>query len=307
MKKTIAVIMALAMGLAFTACQNEKDTSSDKKESEEISSGEDISASESQKETDSDTRILVVSFGTSYNETRKATIGAIEEEIANVRPDCKVHRAFTSQTIIKKLKERDGLVIDNVSEAMDKFVNEGVKNVIVQPTHIMAGKEYDELCEAVKPYEEKFESFKLGTPLLTEDKDYENAVDAVAEETKEYEGENTAIVFMGHGTDHPANSTYTKLQEAFYAKGLNNYIVGTVEAKPDLDDVKAKLKELKAEKVVLLPFMIVAGDHATNDMAGDEEDSWKTRLKGEGYEVQCVLKGLGEYEGIRNLIAEKVR
>lgn len=309
MKKTIAVIMALAMGLTFASCQNEKESggTSESASSEEASSSESLPESEAQKETGSDTRILVVSFGTSYNETRKATIEAIEEEIAKVRPDCKVERAFTSQTIINKLKERDGLVIDNVKEAMDRFVSEEVKNVIVQPTHVMAGKEYDELCEAVKPYEDKFESFKMGAPLLTEDKDYENVVDIVAEETKEYAKENTAVVFMGHGTEHPANATYAKLQDTFNAKGLNNYIIGTVEAKPDLEDVKAKLKEMKAEKVVLLPFMIVAGDHATNDMAGDEEDSWKTQLKSEGYEVECVLKGLGEYEGIRTLISEKVK
>lgn len=308
MKKTIGVMTAPAMGATSVSCQNENGTKKEKESSDKKSmSLKSAFKSQRQNKSASDTAILVVSFGTSYNETRKATIEAIENEIAEMYPDCDVRRAFTSRMIINKLKERDNLQIDNVREAMDRLVADKLKNVIIKPTHIIAGKEYDELCEAVKAYEDKFEGFKIGTPLLSEKSDYEKVVNIIFEQTKEYSEENTAIVFMGHGTEHPANAAYTKLQETFLAKGLDNYIIGTVEAKPDIEDVRAKLAKMKAERVILLPFMIVAGDHATNDMAGDGEDSWKTILKSDGYEVKCVLKGLGEYEGIRKLISEKVR
>lgn len=245
--------------------------------------------------------VLVVSFGTSYNETRAATIDAVEKKIADAYPDYKQYRAFTSQTIIDKLAERDGLKIDNVTQAMDRLVADGVTTLVVQPTHVMNGFEYDDMMAEVQPYEGKFQSVVYGKPLLSDDTDYTEVVKILAEETKQYNRADTVIVWMGHGSEHPANDTYTKLQKVFFDAGYNNYFVGTVEAKPDLTDMLAKVKASGAKKVVLLPLMIVAGDHATNDLAGDEEGSWKTAFKGEGYEVECVLRGLGEYTGVQEL------
>lgn len=248
--------------------------------------------------------ILVVSFGTSYNETREKTIGAIEAKIAEAYPDYDQKRAFTSQIIINKLAERDNEEIDNVEQAMERLVSEGYGTVVIQPTHIMNGEEYDEMKAAIAPYEDKFVSIKYGTPMLSSTQDYEEAINAIVAETPQISEEKTAVVFMGHGTEHYANSAYAALAYRFKAMGYNNVFVGTVEGYPDLDRIKEELNEFQPDRVVLLPFMIVAGDHATNDMAGDEEDSWKTQLKKEGYEVETVLKGLGEYEGIQNMYVE---
>ncbi|MEG0935867.1 MAG: sirohydrochlorin cobaltochelatase [Clostridia bacterium] len=249
--------------------------------------------------------ILVVSFGTSYNDTRDITIGAIEEKVASAFPDYEVRRAFTSGIIIKKLAARDGLVILNVTQAMDKLVADGVKQLVIQPTHVMNGFEYDEMISAITPYQDKFESFKVGVPLLTSISDYQDAVSEIMAETPSDEGQ--AIVFMGHGTEHFANATYAALDYRFKADGYQNVFVGTVEGYPDLAAVMKAVASSGATKVKLLPLMIVAGDHANNDMAGDDKDSWKTQFKAEGYEVDCVLKGLGEYAGIQDHFVEHVR
>jgi len=248
--------------------------------------------------------LLVVSFGTSYNESREATIGAIETSIAKAYPDFEMRRAFTSQIIIDKLKDRDGLEIDNVQEAMERMVADGVGTLVVQPTHVMSGLEYDEMIAAIEPFKDKFVNISYGLPLLTSDEDYAQVVSIITDETKEYDVDGTAIVFMGHGTEHEANSTYTKLQQFLTDAGYDNYFIGTVEATPSLEDVMASVEESGATKVVLLPLMIVAGDHANNDMAGDEEGSWKTAFKGSGYEVECVIKGLGEYSGIQQMFVK---
>lgn len=251
--------------------------------------------------------ILVVSFGTSYNETREATIGAVEKEIEASFPDYDVKRAFTSQTIIDKLKERDGLEIDNVEGAMEKLVDEGYGTVIVQPTHVMNGYEYDEMKELCKPYEDRFAKIAYGAPMLSSDKDYVKAVEAVAAETPQMTADDTAVIFVGHGTEHFANATYAALSYRFNAMGYKNTFVGTVEAFPDMEDVKAKVQASGVSKVVLLPFMIVAGDHATNDICGEEEGSWYTEFKKEGYEVEGIKKGLGEYAGLRQIFVDHVQ
>lgn len=245
--------------------------------------------------------LLVVSFGTSYNDNRELSIGAIEKSMQSAYPDYEVRRAFTSQIIIDKLKSRDGLVIDNVTQAMDRLVSDGIKEVVIQPTHVMTGYEYDDVVAEVSPYSSKFESFKVGKALLTTDADYQEVTSIIATETKNYDVEGTAVVFMGHGTEHEANVTYTKMQQALVDAGHKNYFIGTVEAEPTLEEVMAKVKESGAKKVVLLPFMIVAGDHANNDMAGDEADSWKSVFKAAGYEVECVLTGLGQYTGVQKM------
>ena len=248
--------------------------------------------------------LLAVSFGTSYNDSRDLTIGAVEEALQKANPDYEVRRAFTSQIIIDILNERDGLVIDNVTQAMDRLTADGVKEVIVQPTHVMAGFEYDDVMKEIEGYKSKFDSMKIGSALLVEDADYENLAKVLVEETKDYAAEDTAIVFMGHGTEHESNATYAKLQETMTNAGYSNYIIGTVEATPSLEDVIAMAKDSGAKKVVLLPLMIVAGDHANNDMAGDEEGSWKTEFQKAGFQVECVLEGMGQYPGVQQMIVD---
>lgn len=250
--------------------------------------------------------ILVVSFGTSYNETREATIGAIEKAIEASFPDYDVRRAFTSQTIIDKLKERDGEEIDNVTEAMDRLVSDGIGTLVVQPTHVMNGYEYEEMLELCAPYEDRFVSVSYGKPMLTSAEDYEEAIEAVAAETPEMTADDTAVIFVGHGTEHFANATYSALAYRLNADGYKKTFVGTVEAYPDMDDIKEKVAESGVSKVILLPFMIVAGDHATNDICGEEDGSWYTEFKKEGYEVTGIKKGLGEYEGLRQMFAEHI-
>jgi sirohydrochlorin cobaltochelatase len=215
-----------------------------------------------------------------------------------------MRRAFTSQIIIDKLLERDGLEIDNVQQAMDRLIADGVETLVVQPTHVMSGEEYDEMVATITPYEDQFTSVTYGVPLLTTEEDYAEVVSIITEDTKDYAADGTAIVFMGHGTEHESNATYAKLQQTLNDAGYNNYFIGTVEATPSLDDIMAAVEASNATKVVLLPLMIVAGDHANNDMAGDEEGSWKTEFKKAGYEVEPVLKGLGEYPGIQQMIVK---
>ena len=243
--------------------------------------------------------ILVVSFGTSFNDSRAETIGAVEKAIAAAYPDYEQRRAFTSQIIIDRVYERDGEKIDNLAEAMEKLRRDGAREVAVQPTHVMNGFEYDEMRAAIKPFEKDFARISYGLPLLSSDADFNEVADIIVAETKQYDGEGTAIVFMGHGTEHEANSAYAKLDKILKDGGHPNYIIGTVEAEPSLDDVIEQLDGLGTKKVVLLPFMIVAGDHANNDMAGDEDDSWKSILQSRGYTVQPVLKGLGQYPEIQ--------
>ncbi len=246
--------------------------------------------------------ILAVSFGTSYNETREVTIDAIEAALQTAYPEYEVRRAFTSQIIIDILEERDGHKIDNVEEAMERLVADGVKKVIIQPTHVIPGFEYNDLLKDISGYTEKFDSMQVGTPLLTSDKDYGTLVEVLKEETAAYNTEKTAVVFMGHGTHHEANESYTRIEKHLHAAGLVNYFVGTVEGTPLVDEVLTKVDAGNYDKVVLLPLMIVAGDHANNDMAGDEEGSWKDVFAKAGYEVECVLNGLGQYKGIQQMI-----
>ena len=248
--------------------------------------------------------LLAVSFGTSYNETRDVTIGAVEAALQAAYPEYEVRRAFTSQIVIDILEEREGMEIDNVTEAMDRLVADGVKEVVIQPTHVMPGFEYDDVMAEIAGYADKFDSMKVGDPLLTSDADYDALVASLIAETAAYNVEGTAIVFMGHGTHHEANATYANLQQKLIDAGYANYFIGTVEATPSLDDVLAAVQATGATKVVLLPLMIVAGDHANNDMAGDEEGSWKDTFTKAGYEVECVLNGLGQYEGVQQILID---
>lgn len=246
--------------------------------------------------------LLVVSFGTSYD-SLDASIGAVEAALQDANPDYEVRRAFTSQIIIDILAER-GQEIDNVIQAMDRLIADGVKEVIIQPTHVMNGFEYDDVMAEISAYADRFDSMKVGRALLATDDDYTKVIASIVEETAVYNDGETAIVFMGHGTHHEANAVYANLQNRFIDAGYANYFVGTVEAEPTLEQVMTLVENSDAEKVVLLPLMIVAGDHATNDMAGDEEDTWKSAFISAGYEVECVMKGLGEYVGIQQMLVE---
>lgn len=248
--------------------------------------------------------VLVVSFGTSYQDNIEKTIAAIEKAIAAQFLDFNIRRAFTSQMVIDLLAERDGIIIDNVTQALEKLAGEGYGFIIIQPTHVINGIEYDEMRKAVRPFEATFNKIVYGAPLLTDDLDYDQVVRIVAEETREYNAAETAIVCMGHGTEHQANSVYTKLDDCFKKAGYRNYFVGTVEAAPTIEDIRASVARCGANKVVLLPLMIVAGDHANHDMAGEEESSWNMQLKGDGYEVTCLLRGLGEYRAVQEMFVK---
>lgn len=247
--------------------------------------------------------ILTVSFGTSHLDTLEKTIGAIERRIAKAFPDYRVARAFTSQMIINKLKRTEDLAVDNVKEALGRLAQEGVERVIVQPTHIINGIENDRMMEDIMEYMDRFQKIKVGKPVLSSVDDYKKAIHAVMAEVDVAEDE--MLVLMGHGTEHHANSAYPTLEYTFHELGYQQVLVGTVESFPELKNVMTKLRISGKKKVLLMPFMIVAGDHAKNDMAG-EEDSWMSELKEEGYEVRAIIKGLGEMEGIQNLILEHI-
>lgn len=320
MKKKLTVLMAALMaGTCLLAGCGNKQAAAENDTKQEMQTAETVTAdTEKAKETESaameektvtgNQAILVVSFGTSYNDSREATIGAIENAIAEAFPEYEVRRAFTSQIIIDKLKERDGLEIDNVEEALDRAVADGIKTLVVQPTHLMNGFEYTDLETALKDYEGKFEKVVLAQPLLTSDADFDAVISAITEHTVSYDDGETAICFMGHGTEADSNAVYAKLQEKITAAGFENYFIGTVEAEPSLEDVLAAVKEKgNYKKVVLEPLMVVAGDHANNDMAGDEEDSWKSTFEAEGFEVECLLEGLGQNEAIQKIYVEHTK
>ena len=251
-----------------------------------------------------DNELLVLSFGTSFNDSRRLTIGAIENDLEAAFPDYSVRRGFTANIIIDHVNRRDGILIDDVNAALTRAVDNGVKTLVVQPTHLMHGLEYDELKSEVGDYADAFEKVVFGEPLLSSDDDFARVEKAITEWTAEYDDGETAICFMGHGTEAASNEIYQKMQDLLTADGYENYFVGTVEAAPSLDDVLAKVQAGDYKKVVLEPLMVVAGDHANNDMAGDEDGSWKKAFEDAGYEVTCLLRGLGENEAIRQIYVD---
>lgn len=247
--------------------------------------------------------ILIVSFGTSHLDTLEKTIAVIERETAEKFPQAGVYRAFTSSVIIRRLKRKAGLEVDTVGEALERMASDGVEEVIVQPTHIINGIENDAMMESLMEHMGLFRQIRAGKPLLSSVDDYKKSVHAVMAETELESGE--MLVLMGHGTDHHANSAYPTLEYTFHTLGYTQVLVGTVESFPEFNNVMARLEISGKKKAVLMPFMLVAGDHAKNDMAG-EEDSWKSRLEEAGYEVRVILKGLGQLEGIRKIFLEHI-
>ena len=270
-----------------------------------------------------DNELLVVSFGTSFNDSRTADIGGIEKALQTAYPDWSVRRAFTAQIIINHVQARDDEKIDNMDQALQRAVDNGVKNLVVQPTHLMHGAEYDELTEAVESYKDKFESVTIAEPLLGEVGDSDDAVNddkkAVAEaitteavKTAGYESldaakeDRTAFVFMGHGTSHTAKISYSQMQNQMNALGYDNVFIGTVEGEPEdtaCEAVIEKIQEAGYKKVILRPLMVVAGDHANNDMAGDDDDSWKSQFEASGVfdSIETQIAGLGQIPVIQDL------
>ena len=265
--------------------------------------------------------LLVVSFGTSFNDSRVADIKGIEDALQAAYPDWSVRRAFTAQIIINHVQARDGEKIDNMTQALDRAVANGVKNLVVQPTHLMHGAEYDEMCEAIEAYKDQFESVSIAEPMLGEvgsdatvinaDKEaVAKAITAAAVSEAGFESleaakdAGTAFVFMGHGTAHVAKVTYSQMQTQMQNLGYENVFIGTVEGEPEETSAEAVIEAVKAAgytNVVLRPLMVVAGDHANNDMAGSDDDSWKTVFEAAGFTVDCQIHGLGEIADVQAL------
>ena len=246
--------------------------------------------------------ILAVSFGTSHNDTCRKTIDVMENQIKEKYPEYPVYRAWTSGIIRRKVEARDGVHIFSVKEALEQMKQDGVEEIVVQPTHVLNGVENDLMEKDIEAFRSQFDGVAVGTPLLTTQNDCKQTVDMLASEWKLKDDE--MLVFMGHGTDHHADFVYAALNYQFIINDCGNMVMGTVEGFPAIENVIHAVNEKKPKKVILTPFMIVAGDHAKNDLAGEEEDSWKRILEKEGYEVSCVLKGLGEYEAIRRIFME---
>ena len=267
--------------------------------------------------------LLVVSFGTSFNDSRAEDVKGIEDALAEAYPDWSVRRAFTAQIIINHVQARDDEKIDNMDQALERAVDNGVKNLVVQPTHLMHGAEYDELTEAVENYKDKFESVKIAEPLLGEvgadetaiNEDKAAVAEAITAEAVKTAGfdsldaakeEGTAFVFMGHGTSHTAKISYSQMQAQMEQLGYENVFIGTVEGEPEdtaCEAVIEKLKDAGYKKVILRPLMVVAGDHANNDMAGDDDDSWKSQFEASGAfdSIDTQIAGLGEIDAIQQL------
>ena len=265
--------------------------------------------------------ILVVSFGTSFNDSRVQDIKAIEDAIAEANPDWSVRRAFTAQIIINHIQARDGEKIDNMEQALERAIANGVKQLVVQPTHLMHGAEYDEMCAAIDKVRDKFESVEIAEPMLGEvgndatviNADKEAAAKAVVAAALEESGyESTAAakdagvayVLMGHGTAHVAKVTYSQMATQMAKLGYENVFVGTVEGEPEETSCEAVIEAVKNAgytTVVLRPLMVVAGDHANNDMAGADDDSWKTMFEAAGFTVNCQISGLGRIADVQAL------
>lgn len=258
------------------------------------------------RESNSKKAILIVSFGTSHKDTREKTIDAIEIDCKGAFPGIPQRRAFTSSIIMKKLKSRNNLHIDNVTEAMEKLIYEGYRRVVIQPTHILNGDEYEKMVAMAKAFEGKLDSLEIGAPLLTTSDDFNELCRGVAEHLSAHRNDDNAVVLMGHGTGHHTDAVYAALEYRFHALGYKNIFVGTVEGYPDFDTLLERIKEYGPTKCVLFPLMIVAGEHAKNDMAG-EEDSWKKKLEQSGYKVECLLEGLGELDSVRAMYVEHLR
>ena len=250
--------------------------------------------------------LLVVSFGTSFEEALPAIVN-IEETCKKAFPDYDFYRAFTSGMIIRKWARTKNVIIHNPDEVMKRLVAEGYEEVICQPTHIINGLEYDKMMNMLLAYKDQIPTIKVGTPLLTEEEDYKEACEIVMQELEKPLAKDEAFVFMGHGTEHFANSAYSQFENMLRDLGHESTYVGTVEGFPSLDYVIRRLKIREIKKVYVMPLMIVAGDHARNDLAGAEADSWDSILKADGFETEVIMKGLGEIDAIAEMFVKHLK
>ena len=252
--------------------------------------------------------LLAVSFGTSYPDTRECTIGAIERKLEERFPDREVRRAWTSSFIIRRVAKAEGLVIDTPEEAIKRLAEEGVTELIVQPTHLSDGYENQRMLETVRNWADRFETIRVGRPLLDTEEDRDFAAQimprlCLGESSGKRAGRSgdKALLMMGHGSEKYPVPVYEQLQEKINERGMDHVFVGTVEGRPSFEDAKRLLDESGYRKVVLTPLMIVAGDHARNDLAGLDSDSWKSRLECAGYRTEVIMTGMGEYPEIQEM------
>lgn len=251
--------------------------------------------------------ILAVSFGTTHLDTLERTIGAIEGDLAAAFPDRALARAFTSGMVRRRLLEREGLRTDSPGEALERLQRAGYGDVVVQSTHVMNGEEWEKLVREARPYGDRFAALSFGSPLLTEAADYQAAAGALLERLPPAEA-GQAVVFMGHGTEHHANAVYALLEYILHDMGRRDIHIGTVEGYPGFGEVCRRIGEQgDVERVLLLPLMIVAGDHAKNDLAGEDAGSWRAMLAKQGLAVDCRLEGLGENPAVRSIFVAHAR
>ena len=303
---TIASTAATTLA-ASTAAVASSSAAEEDEEEENYNTGDAKLDNVRNQDTIGEKELLVLSFGTSFNDSRRLTIGAIENALEKAYSDYSVRRGFTANIVIDHVNKRDGILIDDVDAALKRAMDNKVKTLVVQPTHLMNGLEYNDLLKQVCDKSDAFEKVAFGKPLLTSDDDFKRVEQAIVDWTKEYDDGETAICFMGHGTEAESNAVYQKMQDLLTKDGHKNYYVGTVEAAPSVDDVLTLVKKGNYKRVVLEPLMVVAGDHANNDMAGDEEDSWKSVFEKAGYEVKCLIRGLGENEAIQKIYIDHAK
>ncbi len=243
--------------------------------------------------------LAVISFGTTYPQARTA-ISRIEKSLCEVLPDYDFYRAFTSGMVIRKIVQEEGVKVPNPSELMEQLSEAGYDEVLCQSLHVMPGLEYEKMLAQFAPFRQKFKTFTVGKPMLFCADDYAHICGQLLQTMPSLEAQQ-AFVYMGHGTEHFANATYSQVENMFRFLGAERVFVGTVEGFPDLEYIRRRLKQHKIHQVTLAPFMIVAGDHAQNDLAGEEPDSWKSILEADGYQVEVDLRGLGDIDAVQEL------
>lgn len=246
--------------------------------------------------------ILVASFGTTYKEARNLSLGAIEQAVSSEFPDFTIYKAYTSNIVKKRIQENEGLFIPGVLQALQTMYKNGIENVYIQPTHIIPGEEYNKILDTTSQYNDKFNILKISKPLLSSPEDFVMAADILG---RHYNfgsfTSDSAAVLMGHGSGHTANKCYSQFQDTLNQKGFSNVFVSTVEGTPCFETSLNILKDYTFKNITLIPFMVTAGGHAHNDMAGNEKDSWKNRLISLGYNVKVITHGIGEIQEIQNL------
>lgn len=247
--------------------------------------------------------LLVVSFGTTVEETRKKTLDLIEKDLSTAFPDRKLYIAWTSKMVLRILRKREDFPVDTVEEALDKLIRDEVTDLLVQPTNVINGYEYDKLRDNVRKVSSSFERVRIGQPLLSGARDNEHIVSILKKNFESLENDE-ALILIGHGTSHYAGDVYSALDYLLKHRGFPNSFVGSIEGFPDFDTILDDLQKTSYKKVLLVPFLIVAGVHTRDDIAGDDPNSWKNKLEAAGYQVRCNLKGLGEYPEFRQVLVE---